>query len=449
MDFTQSMDNGYMIPSSIAVGSGEATDIRCVCDTVEDFRTFLDSTGMELRYEGLITYEKVNKLLKVYEGNNAWKTVGEGGGSVDTSNFITLTQLSQQLNNYYTKAEVNEKMGNKNFKYLTQVEYEALPSVEKNDSNVVYGIIDMEDIFSLNLEGNTLSLLKNGKAISSVVIQSVQDDGEVDNNPILVSSISLDKTTHVMEVGETFQLNYTINPSNATNKEVVWETSNDKCTVLNGLVSAISVGECVVTVKTVEGSKMASCTITISEGQNIGPSTGATLVHSYDFTVDNNDKTNSFNLDSSRKATRNTGFMVERFESFSIKAFGTFTSQYLNEIFSGYPKEGKNITNLYSPAIGRFQIYRDISYGAAKGDVSIKYYNSEMQEITVKTTGQIPKDSTSTIILTYNKQDSETNIYIDGVNVYCGNIDLNIDGLIADNSLKTLEVYDGIISMEA
>ena len=353
------------------------------------------------------------------------------------------------VSNFYNKAEVNEKMGNKNFKYLTQVEYEALPSVEKNDSNVVYGIIDMEDIFSLNLEGNTLSLLKNGKAISSVVIQSVQDDGEVDNNPILASSISLDKATYAMKVGETFQLNYTINPSNATNKDVVWETSNDKCTVLNGLVSAISVGECVVTVKTVEGSKMASCTITISEGQNIGPSTGATLVHSYDFAVDNNDKINSFNLDSSRKATRSSEFMVERFESFSIKAVGTFTSQYLNEIFSGYPKEGKNITSLYSPAVGRFQIYRDISYGAAKGDVSIKYYNSGMQEITEKTTGQIPKGSTSTIILTYNKQDSETNIYIDGVNVYCGNIDLNIDGLIVDNSLKTLEVYDGIISMEA
>ena len=110
MDFTQSMDNGYMIPSSIAVGSGEATDIRCVCDTVEDFRTFLDSTGMELRYEGLVTYEKVNKLLKVYKGNNEWQVVGEGGGSVDTSNFVTLTQLSQQLGNYYTKTQTDSKI---------------------------------------------------------------------------------------------------------------------------------------------------------------------------------------------------------------------------------------------------------------------------------------------------------------------------------------------------
>ena len=110
MDFTQSMDNGYMIPTSVAVGSGEATDIRCVCDTVEDFKAFLDTTGMELRYEGLVTYEKVNKLLKVYKGNDTWQTVGEGVGNVDTSSFITLTQLSQQLSNYYTKSQTDNKI---------------------------------------------------------------------------------------------------------------------------------------------------------------------------------------------------------------------------------------------------------------------------------------------------------------------------------------------------
>ena len=140
MDFTQSMDNGYMIPSSIAVGSGEATDIRCVCDTVEDFRTFLDSTGMELRYEGLVTYEKINKLLKVYKGNNEWQVVGEGGESVDTSNFVTLTQLSQQLNNYYTKAQTDEKI---------TVLSDKIEELEGNGTNSGDSIV-VKDIFANN-----------------------------------------------------------------------------------------------------------------------------------------------------------------------------------------------------------------------------------------------------------------------------------------------------------
>ena len=110
MNFKESISNGYIMPTSIANGSGEAIDVRCVCDTVEDFKSFLDDTGMELRYEGLITYEKVNKLLKVYKGNDMWQIVGEGGGSVDTSSFITLTQLSQQLNGYYTKSQTDNKI---------------------------------------------------------------------------------------------------------------------------------------------------------------------------------------------------------------------------------------------------------------------------------------------------------------------------------------------------
>ena len=137
MDFTQSMDNGYMIPTSVAVGSGEATDIRCVCDTVEDFKNFLDTTGMDLRYEGLVTYEKTTKFLKVYEGNDTWQTIGEGGGSVDTSNFITLTQLSQQLNSYYTKTQTDNKISEEVAKGL-------------QNNNGSSGAIAIKDIFANN-----------------------------------------------------------------------------------------------------------------------------------------------------------------------------------------------------------------------------------------------------------------------------------------------------------
>ena len=133
MDFTQKMDNGYMIPTSVAVGSGEATDIRCVCDTVEDFKAFLDTTGMELRYEGLVTYEKVNKLLKVYKGNDTWQTVGEGGNSVDASSFITLTQLSQQLSNYCTEAQIDNKIAEE----ISKIELKEGPQGPKGDKGDV------------------------------------------------------------------------------------------------------------------------------------------------------------------------------------------------------------------------------------------------------------------------------------------------------------------------
>ena len=164
MDFTQSMDNGYMIPTSVAVGSGEATDIRCVCDTVEDFKTFLDVTGMELRYEGLVTYEKVNKRLMVYEGSNNWKVVGEGGGDVDTSNFITLTQLSQQLGNYYTKTQTDSKMLEE--KEYVNGELDALKANKFDD---------------VSISGDKLSLKANGVTKKTITLPASTNGGDSTN----------------------------------------------------------------------------------------------------------------------------------------------------------------------------------------------------------------------------------------------------------------------------
>ena len=49
---------------------------------------------------------------------------------------------------------------------------------EKNNESIVYFITDLkEDVFSLKLVGNTLSLLKNGISISSVVIPTSSNEG--------------------------------------------------------------------------------------------------------------------------------------------------------------------------------------------------------------------------------------------------------------------------------
>ena len=97
MDFTQYVDNSYIIPTSIVVGSTEPIDIRYICDRVEDFKTFLDNTGMDLRYEGLVTYEKINKRLMVYQGNNTWGAVNgaSSGGNCNHLNLEVLEQITQ------------------------------------------------------------------------------------------------------------------------------------------------------------------------------------------------------------------------------------------------------------------------------------------------------------------------------------------------------------------
>ena len=77
-----------------------------------------------------------------------------------------------------------------------------------------------------------------------------------------VSSIELDKTSASLKVGETITLTAIVKPSNATNKKVIWSSSNEEiATVENGVVTALKEGEAIITAKTEDGGKTATCTI--------------------------------------------------------------------------------------------------------------------------------------------------------------------------------------------
>jgi len=82
---------------------------------------------------------------------------------------------------------------------------------------------------------------------------------------ISVESITLSETAKTLRVREIFKLNYTITPSNATNQNVTWQSSdNDVASVdSEGNVTAKKSGTAIITVRTVDGNKTATCVITV------------------------------------------------------------------------------------------------------------------------------------------------------------------------------------------
>ena len=79
-----------------------------------------------------------------------------------------------------------------------------------------------------------------------------------------VTGVSLDKTTCELTVGGDVTLTATINPANATNKNVTWKTSDATvATVVNGKVTALKAGTATITVTTEDGGKTATCVVTV------------------------------------------------------------------------------------------------------------------------------------------------------------------------------------------
>lgn len=85
---------------------------------------------------------------------------------------------------------------------------------------------------------------------------------QAEKNP--VKGVKLNQTTKTIKVGDTFKLKATINPTNASNKNVTWTSSDNKiATVSNGTVKGIKKGEVVIKVTTNDGSKTAKCNVKV------------------------------------------------------------------------------------------------------------------------------------------------------------------------------------------
>lgn len=92
-----------------------------------------------------------------------------------------------------------------------------------------------------------------------------------------VQSVGLNKTELALEVGKTGTLEAKVEPSDATNKNVTWSSSNSEvATVDNGVVTAVSAGTAIITVTTEDGAKTATCKVTVNAPQTV-PVTGVTL----------------------------------------------------------------------------------------------------------------------------------------------------------------------------
>ena len=87
---------------------------------------------------------------------------------------------------------------------------------------------------------------------------------------IEATSVSLNKTSLTLEIGESETLAATVLPSNATDKSVTWTSSAQSvATVASGKITAIGSGTATITATTSNGKK-ATCSVTVNEPRQNG-----------------------------------------------------------------------------------------------------------------------------------------------------------------------------------
>ncbi|KLU70645.1 MAG: hypothetical protein RHS_3560 [Robinsoniella sp. RHS] len=92
------------------------------------------------------------------------------------------------------------------------------------------------------------------------------ETGQTVTDPTAVTGVRLTPEEVTLVEETTATLTAAVIPSNATNKNVTWSSSDEEvATVVNGVVNALKPGNATITVTTADGNKTAQCAVTVTE----------------------------------------------------------------------------------------------------------------------------------------------------------------------------------------
>lgn len=139
---------------------------------------------------------------------------------------------------------------------------------------------DVEDteiasVYGYTSETKTVTALKKGQTQITVTVDGQTASCTVTVTPrtISVESITLNKPQLSLVKGATETLTATVLPTRATDKTVIWESSDTAvATVKDGIVTAVAAGNATITAKA--GEKTATCAVTVTNPSNSGSSSG-------------------------------------------------------------------------------------------------------------------------------------------------------------------------------
>lgn len=207
------------------------------------------------------------KTLTLYDGSQE-KTFEKGMGIHATANlYYNIEGMGfKKFTSYMGVDREANQDGNVKFNVYTDNKQVYTGEAVTRASEMAKLDISVEGvkILRLNVDQNGSDSNDHADFADAKFITELADDTTPET--IAVTGVTLDKSTaKLTEKGQTVDLTATVAPENATNKNVIFETSNEKVVTVdgNGKVTAVANGKATITVTTEDGEKTAACEVTV------------------------------------------------------------------------------------------------------------------------------------------------------------------------------------------
>lgn len=151
---------------------------------------------------------------------------------------------------------------------------ECYKNIKYTSTDEDVAVISSSGIISAKKKGSTVIKVSNGYKTVTKTINVVAS-----SNINSVTGVKLNVTSLTISVGSNGSLSAIVSPSNATNKSVVWSSSNESVALVSskGNVVGVSPGSAIITATTQDGNKTAMANVTVKKASSSttgGSSTG-------------------------------------------------------------------------------------------------------------------------------------------------------------------------------
>jgi len=274
-------DSLISLPIMIFGGSGTIT----INSTEKNYKLYYQAVEISDA-----DFKKMNEIKETWKKEKATLNTEIENLRTEISNLST--QYSEKVREYKNAAteaekenlkkdyeQLKNKYDSKKADYNAKVKQkeEKVDKIEKEIKELIPGYVESnwvqttDNKINVDLSGFSgekvfvvwVKLDSNGKISYNEEIYTMTGSKSAD---VAVTAVSLNESAITIKEESNYILTATITPANATNKNVEWNSDNEKvATVENGKVTGVSEGTATITAKTKDGGFSATCKVTVSK----------------------------------------------------------------------------------------------------------------------------------------------------------------------------------------
>ncbi len=211
-----------------------------------------NSTSIPIKlyeYDGKLTYHSYDESIAtvsdegIVKGNKIGSTIISATTEIGVTSTAIVTVKSPATFIELNKSNINLEIGNTEKLIATITPIDSTDNVSYSSSNAYIANVSNDGIVSAKSQGTATIAVKTSSGQTAYCVVTVAAP------TIAVSSVTLNKTSAVLTLADKIQLNATVLPGNATDKSIVWKSSDEAvATVSNtGAVTAVSPGNATIT----------------------------------------------------------------------------------------------------------------------------------------------------------------------------------------------------------